>query len=158
MSRSHLGSFRQLPSFRSWPGLLSSKGSTELDIPQGSLITACVGCGLGAQLGCWLELLYEAFPCTWPSQHVEEGLVEGASPVSIPRGPGRSWEVSYDLVLEGSEHHFCGFCCLENHQDQPTSKVREAASPSPYKEARSYREGRNWWSSLEIITHIHQLP
>lgn len=71
MSRSHLGSFRQLRSFRSWLGLLSSEGSTELDIPHGSLITACVGCGLGAQLGCWLELLYKAFPCTWTSQNLE---------------------------------------------------------------------------------------
>ena len=63
--------------------------------------------------------------------------------MSIPRGPGGSWEVSYDLVLEVSEHHFCGFSCPENHQGWPTSKVREAASPSPYEEARSYREGRN---------------
>ena len=60
MSRSHLGSFRQLRSFRLWLGLLSSEGPTELHIPRGLLITACVGCGLGAQLGCWLEL-----PCTW---------------------------------------------------------------------------------------------
>lgn len=75
-----------------------------------------------------------------------------------PRGPSRSREVSDDLVLEVSEHHFCGFRCSENHQGQPTSKVREAGSPSPYRETRSYREGRNWWSSLEIISHIHQLP
>lgn len=153
MSRSHLGSFRQLHSFRSWLGLLPSEGSTELDIPYGSLITACVGCGWAVDWSFYTRLFHVlGLPRIW------KGLVEGASPVSIPRGPGRSWEVSYDLVLEGSEHHFCGFCCPENHQGRPTSQVREAASPSPYKEARSYKEGRNWWSSLEIISHIHQLP
>ena len=104
----------------------------------GSLITACVGCGWAVDWSFYTRLFHVlGLPRIW------KGLVEGASPVSIPRGPGRSWEVSYDLVLEGSEHHFCGFCCPENHQGRPTSQVREAASPSPYKEARSYKEGRN---------------
>ena len=119
---------------------------------------AYMGCRLGARLGCWLELLYKASPCTWLSQNLEAGLLEGVAPVSIPRGPGRSWEVSYDLVLEVSEDHYCAFCCPANHQGQPTSKVRETDSTSRCGAASNGGEGRNWWSSLEIISHIHQSP
>lgn len=120
----------------------------------------CVGCWLGAQLGCWLELLCMASPCTWPFQKLEAGLLEGASPVSIARGRGRSWEVSYSLVLEVLEHHVYVFCCPADHQGQPTPKAVETESTSPWREAGQHaitgREGID--GHLEIISHIHSSP